>query len=220
MKSLTTLLGAAFLAVAPALEAQEVQMTFSGAAACGATSGCAPWQVSFEVDTASGPQVQGLTTWHGVTYVSSFGANVDVSNFVEAIGGNSIHAPVRTFVPAASGSIAFNNLPLPLPPAFQVSVLNFLWQSEPHPSPTEAEFNAARFPLESYLLGFDGDSVTSDAAALLPGLSVEETLQIGLEPVLITVSRVPEPGVLAMLVTGLLGIACTRRVRMRWLSRT
>jgi hypothetical protein len=213
MKPLTTLLlSAAFLAAVPALEAQEVQMTFSGPAACGPTSGCAPWKVSFDVDTASGPQVQGLITAGGVTYVSSFGANVDVSNFLESVGSNSIHGPMGAFVPAASGAIAFNNLPLQLPPVFQVTVLNFLWLSEPQPSPTEAQFNAARYPLESYLLGFNGELVTSDAAALVSGLSVDETTQIGLEPVRITVTRVSEPGVLAMLLTGLLGIAATRQL--------
>jgi hypothetical protein len=208
MKPLPTLLTAAFLAPVPILHAQEVQMSFTGAAACGPTSGCAPWFVSFDVDTASGPQVQGLITQGGVTYVSAFGANVDISNFFESLGPNSLHGAASAFVPAATGAIAFNNLPLQQVPAFQVNVLNFDWLSDPHPSPTEAEFNARAYPLQDYLLGFNGQSVTSDAAALLPGLGVvNERLQIGLDPVRIT-ATVPEPSVLAMLLTGLLGLAC------------
>ena len=213
MKPLPTLLTAAFLAACPTLQAQEVQMTFTGAAACGPTSGCAPWSVSFDVDTASGPQVQGLTTVGDVTFVSSFGANVEVTNFLLSLGGNSQHGPASVFVPAAAGGIAFNNLPLQLTPAFQVSVLNFMWVSDPQPSPTQAEFNAPRYPLANYLLGFNGQWVTSDAAALLPGLGViNETTQIALEPVHITVT-VPEPGVLVVLLTGFLGIVCARRTR-------
>lgn len=212
MKLLSTLLTAAFLAVGSALQAQEVQMTFTGAAACGPTSGCAPWRVSFDVDTASGPQVQGLITVDGVTFVSAFGANVEVTNFLEAVGSNNHHGPANAFVPAASGSIAFNNLPLQLTPAFQVNVLNFMWVSDPQPSPTQAQFNAPQYPLENYLLGFNGQWVTSEAAALLPGLGViHETTQIGLEPVRITVTAVPEPGLLAMLLTGLLGLSCAQR---------
>jgi hypothetical protein len=215
MKPLPALLTAAFLAPAPILQAQEVQMTFSGASACGPTTGCAPWFVSFDVDTASGPQAQGLITAGGVTYVSSFGANVDVSNFFESLGSNSFHGAASAFVPAAAGAIAFNNLPLEQLPAFQVNVLNFMWVSDPHPSPTEAAFNARPYPLQDYLLGFNGQSVTSDAAALLPGLGVvNESMQIGLEPVRITVT-VPEPAVPAMLITGLLGMAWTRWTRIR-----
>ncbi|HKD55192.1 MAG TPA: PEP-CTERM sorting domain-containing protein [Steroidobacteraceae bacterium] len=221
MKPLPTLLSAAFLAATPALQAQEVQMTFDGAAACGPTRGCAPWWVSFDVDTASGPQVQGLINHGGVTYVSAFGANVEVTNFAEFLGGNDLHGPVSASVRATSGSIAFNNLPLQLDPAFQVNVLNFAWMSEPHPSPTEAQFNASPYPLQDYLLGFNGQSVTSDTAALLPGLGIiNETTQIGLEPVRITVTHVPEPGVLVMLLTGLLGVAGMRRIPTRVLPRS
>lgn len=212
MKTLPSLLAAAILTTGPALQAEEVQMTFAGAAACGPTSGCAPWRVSFDLDTASGPQVQGLITVGGVTFVSSFGANLAVANFVETIGGNGLHGPASVFVPTASASIAFNNLPLQLPPVFQVSVLNFNWVSQPHPSPTAAQFNAAPFPLEDYLLGFNGQSVLSESATLLPALGIiTETTDIGLEPVRITVTRVPEPGVLALFLTGLLGVACMRR---------
>ena len=216
MKPLPALLPAAFLSASAALHAQEVQMSFSGAGACGPTSGCAPWMVSFDVDTASGPQVQGLITTGGVTYVSSFGANVDVSNFFESLGGNSLHGGASAFVPAASGAVAFNNLPLQLVPAFQVNILNFTWLGAPHTSPTQAQFNATPFPLQNYLLGFNGESFTSDAAVLQPGLGViNERMQVGLEPVLIRVTTVPEPAALGMLVTGLLGVACTRRVRAR-----
>lgn len=212
MKILPSLLAAATFTAAPALQAEEVQMTFAGAAACGPTSGCAPWRVSFDLDTSSGPQVQGLITVGGVTFVSSFGANLEVANFVETIGGNSLHGPASVFVPTASGSIAFNNLPLQLPPVFQVSVLNFDWLSQPQPSPTAVRFNAAPFPLENYLLGFNGQSVISESATLLPGLGIiNETTGVGLEPVRITVTRVPEPGMLALFLTGLLGVAWMRR---------
>ena len=195
-------------------------MTFSGAGACGPTTGCAPWRVSFDVNTASGPQVQGLITDGGVTYVSSFGANVDVSNFFESLGSNSLHGGASAFVPAASGGVAFNNLPLQLVPAFQMNVLNFTWLGEPRASPTQAQFNAPPYPLESYLLSFNGESFNSDAAVLQPGLGViDERTQVGLQPVLITVMAVPEPGALGMLVGGLLGVACMRRVQAQLARR-
>jgi hypothetical protein len=205
---------AALLAATAPLHAQQVQMSFTGTAACGPSSGCAPWLVSFDLNTASGPQVQGLMTVAGVTYVSSFGANLDVTNFVETLGSNDVHGPASAFVASTQAGMLFNNLPLHQSPAFQINILNFLWFSDPQPSPTQARFNAPRYPLENYLLGFNGETVNSGSAALFPGLGVaSERMLLGLSPVRIAVSTVPEPGILALLLPGLLGLAYSRRSR-------
>jgi hypothetical protein len=209
MKPLLSLLPIAFAAAASSLQAQEVQMTFNGLGCL--DSACTqeiPFVVSFDLNTLSGnlqtsvvPFANGMPSPGGVPSVVAFNAsNMAVTNFFESVSGNS------AFVASTTGALSGLNGAFGV---FTVGVENFFWDGDSflaYPPP------AAGFTLENLLLAGNGQSGFA-LGFLSQGLAATQDIKVlgGT----IQVTRVPEPGVLALLLTGLACLGLARRVRLR-----
>ena len=174
------------------LHAAELQINITGqGCVLPAAASCGPYTISFDVDTLSGHQQQGLATVNGVSYVVGFDSGpLALTNFQESFGGHF------AYVRSTTGALSFSALPGVSDLALDTQ--NFLWDS----ANPEQPLPQLQFTLANYLLGLSGDSFGVDGA-LEAGLAVNQ--DVGLENGTIRVTAVPEPGFLALVLAGFAG---------------
>lgn len=217
MKVRRALLAGACLALGatPALHAQEVQMTFAGLACprasfpdCvnGGQPTPVPYTYSFDVNTASGQfGVVRFGTVNGVSYLAEFQkTGLAVTNVMAVVGGNWVPSPF-----SSTGGIQLN----------EESVDSYEFDMQPtttsglenggsEPVFTMVQYRSFQNPLYSILTTSHIGGSTFVGFESVNGLSQ----WVGVDNT-ITVTPVPAPGVLALLLPGLAGIWLTRRKR-------
>jgi len=197
------------LAVTAPLRAEEVQLTFSGLICnnCSLVSQELPFTVSFDLNTSSGQQ-SGLLFQQidGIDYLASLNAvNLAITDFSAFVGGHRIDAPH-----SSTGGFSLNLEGLHDGLGvydFALGTSGFGIDQGVNGQITETQFKAFKDPVES-ILGMFVNSSHGTAFTSLPGLddgiTSTETIRI---------RAVPEPGVLPLLVLGLVGLGLVRRRR-------
>jgi hypothetical protein len=194
------------LAATAPVHAQEAQLTITGlaypVAGNGGGSGV-PFAVSFDFNPLSGQQQATFQQFGGTNFLQSYSdTGFQVTNFFASIGGQTISAP--------RSSTGVVGLLLESTPGgryefgFNASVFSFE-SGAGLGNFTQSQYLAFKDPLESMLpslLTYHGSE-----SGGLPGYD--------LAPLSTTfrVVGVPEPGVLALLLTGLVGLGLARSKR-------